>query len=46
VPTDPRALAAVARAMGYPAGHSQDMLEDYRRATRRARAVYEDVFFS
>jgi glutamate-ammonia-ligase adenylyltransferase len=46
VPTDPRTLAAVARAMGYPAGRSQDMLEDYRRATRRARAAYEDVFFS
>ena len=24
----------------------QRLLEDYRRATRRARAVYEDVFFS
>jgi glutamate-ammonia-ligase adenylyltransferase len=45
VPTDGRSLASVARAMGYPAGRSQDMLEDYRRATRRARAVYEDVFF-
>jgi [glutamine synthetase] adenylyltransferase / [glutamine synthetase]-adenylyl-L-tyrosine phosphorylase len=46
VPTDPRSLAAVARAMGYPAGRTQDMLEDYRRATRRARAVYETVFFA
>jgi len=45
VPTEPRALAAVARAMGYPAGRTQDMLEDYRRATRRARAVYDEVFF-
>ena len=41
-----RTLAAVARAMGYPAGATQDLLEDYRRATRRARAVYEDVFFA
>jgi glutamate-ammonia-ligase adenylyltransferase len=46
VPTDPRTSAAVARAMGYAAGRTQDMVEDYLRATRRARAVYEDVFFS
>jgi glutamate-ammonia-ligase adenylyltransferase len=46
LPADPRSLAAVARAMGYPAGHTQDLIEDYRRATRRARAVYEDVFFA
>ncbi len=45
VPVDPRTLAAVARAMGYPAGHAQDLVEDYRRATRRARAVYEVAFF-
>jgi glutamate-ammonia-ligase adenylyltransferase len=45
LPVDPRTLAAVARAMGYPAGHTQDLVEDYRRATRRARAVYEVVFF-
>jgi len=45
VPADPRTLSAVSRAMGYPAGHAQDLVEDYRRATRRARAVYEDVFF-
>ena len=46
LPVDPRSLAAVARAMGYPAGHAQDLVEDYRRATRRARAVYEVVFFA
>jgi [glutamine synthetase] adenylyltransferase / [glutamine synthetase]-adenylyl-L-tyrosine phosphorylase len=46
VPTEPRTLAAVARAMGYPAGATHDLLEDYRRATRRARAVYDDVFFA
>jgi glutamate-ammonia-ligase adenylyltransferase len=45
LPVDPRSLAAVARAMGYPAGHAQDLVEDYRRATRRARAVYEVAFF-
>jgi hypothetical protein len=36
----------VARAMGYPAGHAQGLVEDYRRATRRARAVYEVAFFA
>jgi glutamate-ammonia-ligase adenylyltransferase len=44
MPSDARTLAAVARAMGYPAGHSGDLVEDYRRATRRARAVHERVF--
>jgi glutamate-ammonia-ligase adenylyltransferase len=44
LPTDPRSLAAVARAMGYQAGHTGDLLEDYRRATRRARAVHERLF--
>jgi glutamate-ammonia-ligase adenylyltransferase len=46
VPSDARALAAVARAMGYGAGRAADLLEDYRRATRRARAVHERVFAS
>jgi glutamate-ammonia-ligase adenylyltransferase len=46
LPTDPRSLAAVARAMGYAAGRTQELVEDYRRATRRARAAYEDVFFA
>ena len=45
VPQDPRSLACTARAMGYAAGASQQLLEDYRRATRRARTVYERVFF-
>jgi [glutamine synthetase] adenylyltransferase / [glutamine synthetase]-adenylyl-L-tyrosine phosphorylase len=45
VPGDPRSLASTARAMGYPAGASQQLVEDYLRATRRARAVYERVFF-
>ncbi|HVV75299.1 MAG TPA: bifunctional [glutamine synthetase] adenylyltransferase/[glutamine synthetase]-adenylyl-L-tyrosine phosphorylase [Mycobacteriales bacterium] len=44
MPSDARTLAAVARAMGYAAGHSGDLLEDYRRATRRARSVHERVF--
>jgi glutamate-ammonia-ligase adenylyltransferase len=44
VPTDSRELAAIARAMGYGAGQGSDLLEDYRRATRRARAVHERSF--
>jgi glutamate-ammonia-ligase adenylyltransferase len=46
MPGDPRSLAGTARAMGYPAGASQQLVEDYRRATRRARVVYERVFFT
>jgi glutamate-ammonia-ligase adenylyltransferase len=46
VPTDSRELAAVARAMGYGAGQGGELLEDYRRATRRARAVHERMFAS
>jgi glutamate-ammonia-ligase adenylyltransferase len=46
VPSDARVLAAVARAMGYGAGRGADLLEDYRRATRHARAVHERVFAS
>jgi glutamate-ammonia-ligase adenylyltransferase len=45
VPTDPRSLASVAGALGYRAGSRQQLVEDYRRAARRARAVYERVFF-
>jgi glutamate-ammonia-ligase adenylyltransferase len=46
LPTDLREMAGVARAVGYPAGHVADLLEDYRRATRRARAVVERVFYA
>ena len=46
VPTDVRELAAVARAVGYPAGHAADLVEDYRRLTRRARAVVERTFYA
>ncbi len=46
LPSDSRALGAIARAMGYPAGHGAALLDDYRRATRRARVVHEQVFAS
>jgi glutamate-ammonia-ligase adenylyltransferase len=45
LPSDVRALSAVARAVGYPPERSSQLLEDYRRATRRARAVVERVFY-
>jgi glutamate-ammonia-ligase adenylyltransferase len=31
--------------MGYPAGETGRFVDDYRRATRRARAVVERVFY-
>ena len=43
VPTSARDLAAVAYVLGYDAGG--DLLEDYRRTTRRARGVVERVFY-
>ena len=46
VPSDPLSLAAVSRALGYPAGRGQQLVEDYRRSARRARIVYEKVFFA
>ncbi|MGW7053415.1 bifunctional [glutamine synthetase] adenylyltransferase/[glutamine synthetase]-adenylyl-L-tyrosine phosphorylase [Streptomyces sp. NPDC054887] len=44
-PSDGRELGAVARYLGYEAGHVGDMLDDYRRTTRRARAVVEELFY-
>jgi glutamate-ammonia-ligase adenylyltransferase len=46
LPSSGRELAGVARALGYPAGASGEFLDDYRRATRRARAVVERVFYA
>ena len=45
LPTDVSELAAVAYVVGYPLGEHHQLLEDYRRVTRRARAVFEDLFF-
>jgi glutamate-ammonia-ligase adenylyltransferase len=44
-PTEARELAAVGRYLGYEAGHVGEMLEDYRRITRRARGVMERLFY-
>jgi glutamate-ammonia-ligase adenylyltransferase len=43
LPTDPVALERLARAMGDPG--RQRLLEDYRRATRRARRVVDTRFW-
>ncbi|WP_062212709.1 bifunctional [glutamine synthetase] adenylyltransferase/[glutamine synthetase]-adenylyl-L-tyrosine phosphorylase [Streptomyces sp. NBRC 109706] len=44
-PTDSRETAAVARYLGYEPGTAGRMLDDYRRVTRRARAVVERLFY-
>ncbi|MEU0832551.1 bifunctional [glutamine synthetase] adenylyltransferase/[glutamine synthetase]-adenylyl-L-tyrosine phosphorylase [Streptomyces sp. NPDC005969] len=44
-PSGPRELTAVGRYLGYEPGHVGDMLDDYRRITRRARAVVEEQFY-
>jgi glutamate-ammonia-ligase adenylyltransferase len=44
-PAGGRELAAIARYLGYGPGHGGEMLDNYRRATRRARAVVEELFY-
>ncbi len=44
-PNDGRELAAVGRYLGYGPGQVGTMLDDYRRITRRARAVVERLFY-
>jgi glutamate-ammonia-ligase adenylyltransferase len=46
LPDDARTLAGVARAVGYPAGSRVEFVDAYRKATRRARAVVERVFYA
>jgi glutamate-ammonia-ligase adenylyltransferase len=46
LPTDTRELAGVAHVVGYAPGQAATLVEDYRRATRRARAVVERVFYA
>jgi glutamate-ammonia-ligase adenylyltransferase len=45
IPTQHGERAAVASVLGYPPGAAQDLVQDYRRAARRARAVMEQVFY-
>ena len=46
VPTDTHDLAAIAQLLGYPAHEGGALLDEYRRLTRRARAVVERVFYA
>ena len=46
LPSDVRERAGVARIVGYPAGTNGQFLDDYRRITRRARAVVERLFYA
>jgi glutamate-ammonia-ligase adenylyltransferase len=45
LPSDNRELASLAELLGYRAGESSHLLADYRRVTRRARNVVEQVFW-
>ncbi|KQY51663.1 MULTISPECIES: bifunctional [glutamine synthetase] adenylyltransferase/[glutamine synthetase]-adenylyl-L-tyrosine phosphorylase [unclassified Nocardioides] len=45
IPRDPRERAAVASVLGYSAGESDAMVNDYLRTTRRARSVVERIFW-
>ena len=45
-PADTRELAALAHVLGYAPGRTGQLVEDYLRATRRARAVVERVFYA
>jgi [glutamine synthetase] adenylyltransferase / [glutamine synthetase]-adenylyl-L-tyrosine phosphorylase len=44
-PSHGRELAAVGRYLGYGPGRVGEMLDDYRRITRRARSVVERLFY-
>ncbi|HEX4472285.1 MAG TPA: bifunctional glutamine-synthetase adenylyltransferase/deadenyltransferase, partial [Nocardioides sp.] len=46
VPRDARERAAIASILGYGAGRSDEMVNDYLRTTRRARAVVDRVFWT
>jgi glutamate-ammonia-ligase adenylyltransferase len=45
LPTDRRAIAGVARLLEYPPGSASRLEEDYLRATRLARQVFERGFY-
>ena len=45
VPTAQPEVGAVARVLGYAPDASHDLVQDYRRAARRARAVMERLFY-
>jgi glutamate-ammonia-ligase adenylyltransferase len=46
LPRDTRERAAVAATVGYPAGGTDEMVNDYLRRTRRTHAVVDRVFWN
>ncbi len=46
LPTDRRQLEGLARILEYPAGNATRLEEDYLAFTRRARSVFERLFFA
>jgi [glutamine synthetase] adenylyltransferase / [glutamine synthetase]-adenylyl-L-tyrosine phosphorylase len=44
-PSEARELAGVARQLGYEPGHVGELIDDYRRTTRRARLVVDRLFY-
>jgi glutamate-ammonia-ligase adenylyltransferase len=45
VPTDVRERRAIAFTLGYELNETGRMLDEYRRTTRRARQVFERLFY-
>jgi [glutamine synthetase] adenylyltransferase / [glutamine synthetase]-adenylyl-L-tyrosine phosphorylase len=45
IPSRHAECAAVASVLGYPPGSGQELVQDYRRAARRARAVMVRLFY-
>ena len=45
LPSATASSAAVARLLGYGPGEGQALVQDYRRAARRARTVMDRLFY-
>jgi glutamate-ammonia-ligase adenylyltransferase len=45
LPTLPVDLAVVAQVLGYPPGGAQDLVQDWRRTARQARAAMQRLFY-
>ena len=45
LPSLPADLAVIAQVLGYPPGGTQDLVEDWRRTARQARAVMQRLFY-
>jgi glutamate-ammonia-ligase adenylyltransferase len=45
LPTDRQQLEAVARLLDYPRGGAAALEQDYLATTRRARSVFEKLFY-